>query len=235
MKIRHTLILTTKRGTYMQPIHQIEQRLQRIFNPIVGEIRIKTYFSYYGIFAKGFMFSLYKDEFIFLRANADILNEIQNIEGAFILDDDNAGVHTKNFYAIPIAFIETSPVEASEKFTLWVNASLNELQQQKEKEEAKFRTQIRSMQNMNIKLERILKKINIHNVDDFIQRGYLATFVELVKQGSDGSDTLLYKLHGAIQQRSVYSLTPEEKLTLLREANQALYDAGLRYKFKLPQ
>lgn len=45
---------------------------------------------------------------------------------------------------------------------------------------------------------------------------------------------MLFKLHGAIHQKSIYHITPEERIELLREANKAMYDAGLRHKFYIP-
>ncbi|AWI50619.1 DNA transformation protein [Actinobacillus porcitonsillarum] len=213
----------------MQPVHQIRQTVNEIFNPIIGDIRIKTYFSYYGIFSDGFMFALYKDDHIYLRTNQETSADIQAVKGVFVLDDPKAGIHTKNFYALPISYILSST-----QFPAWVTSILDELRQERTRKEEKLKTQIRSLTNLNMKIERILKRINIHNVDEFKQKGYLATFVDIIKQGDEGSDLLLYKLHGALEQKSVYSLTPEEKISLLQEANQALYDAGLRHRFHIP-
>lgn len=214
----------------MQPVQHIEPLIQRIFTPIIGKVRIKTYFSYYGLFSDNFMFALYKDDLLFLRVTAETRDVISRIEGSFVLDDILVGVQTKNFYAISVNAIETLP-----DFPYWVRAILTELKKQREDDLEKQKTQIRSLPNMNVKLERILKKVDIHNTEQFKQKGYLGVFVELIKQGSDGSDVLLYRLHGAVHQKSIYHLTKKEKITLLKEANQALYDAGLRHKFQIPE
>lgn len=214
----------------MQPIQAVEQLISTLFEPIVGKVKIKTYFSYYGIFADGFMLALYKDDMVFLRASDLSRTELQQLEGTYPLQDLNVGINTKNFYAISYEF-----AMQSQQFATWLMSILEELRTQRTLEQEKRKTQVRSLHNMNFKIEQILKRINIKNVEQFHQKGYMDTFVELIKQGSDGSDLLLYKLHGAIHQKSIYHITKSERIELLREANQALYDAGLRHKFYIPE
>lgn len=213
----------------MLPIHAVEQPISALFEPITGKIRLKTHFSYYGIHTNGFMIALYKNNTIFIRASRQSKTEIQQLEGTYVLQDPEVGLNTKNFFAIPYhrALNES-------RFSHWVRSILEELSEQYKQEQEKRKTQIRSLTNMNFKMERILKKININNVEQFQQNGYINTFVKLVKQGSDGSDLMLFKLHGAIHKKSIYHITPEERIELLKEANKAMYDAGLRHKFYIP-
>lgn len=212
----------------MQPIQAVEQPISTLFEPIVGKVKIKTYFSYYGIFADGFMLALYKDEMIFLRASQSSKAELQQLEGTYPLQDLNVGINTKNFYAMSYTF-----AMQSNHFATWLTSILEELRTQRALEQEKRKTQVRSLHNMNFKMEQVLKRINIKNVEQFHQKGYMDTFVELIKQGSDGSDLLLYKLHGAIHQKSIYHITKSERIELLKEANQALYNAGLRHRFHI--
>lgn len=214
----------------MQPIQAVEQPISTLFEPIVGKVKIKTYFSYYGIFADGFMLALYKDNMVFLRASTNTKSEIQQLEGTYLLQDANVGINTKNFYAMPYDF-----AIHSRQFSIWLKSILEELTTQRILEQEKRKTQVRSLHNMSFKMEQILKRINIKNVEQFHQKGYMNTFIELIKQGADRSDLLLYKLHGAIHQKSIYHITKEERIELLREANQAFYDAGLRHKFYIPE
>lgn len=214
----------------MQPIQAVERPISTLFEPTVGKVKIKTYFSYYGIFADGFMLALYKDDMVFLRASDLSREELQQLEGTYPLQDLNVGINTKNFYAISYEF-----ALQSQQFATWLMSILEELRTQRTLEQEKRKTQVRSLHNMNFKMEQVLKRINIKNVEQFHQKGYMDTFVELIKQGSDGSDLLLYKLHGAIHQKSIYHITKSERIELLREANQALYDAGLRHKFYIPE
>lgn len=213
----------------MQPIQAVEQPISALFEPIVGKVKIKTYFSYYGIFADGFMLALYKDDVVYLRASSDTKTTLQTIENTYLLQDQTAGIHTKNFYALDYHLALTEI-----RFPTWVKSILDELRTNYAQEQEKRKTQIRSLTNMNMKMERILKRINIKNVEQFQQTGYMNTFIELIKQGADRSDLLLYKLHGAFHQKSIYHITPLERKALLQEANQAFYDAGLRHRFDIP-
>ena len=49
----------------MQPIQAVEKPISTLFEPIVGKVKIKTYFSYYAVFANGFMLALYKNNMVF--------------------------------------------------------------------------------------------------------------------------------------------------------------------------
>lgn len=212
----------------MQPIQAVEKPISTLFEPIVGKVKIKTYFSYYAVFANGFMLALYKNNMVFLRASTNSKAEIQQLEGTYPLQDHDVGINTKNFYAMSYKFALETP-----KFSIWLTSILEELTNQQRLEEEKRKTQVRSLANMNIKMERILKRINIKNVEQFRQKGYMNTFIELIKQGSDRSDVMLFRLHGAIHQKSIYHITHKERLELLKEANQALYNAGLRHRFDI--
>lgn len=211
----------------MQPTQVIKSELQFLSN-IIGDFNIKTYFSYYGLFQDGLMFALYKNQKLYLRAAQSCLTDITKTQGTHILTDTQMGLHTKKFYLIP-----TELISKNTPFELWMQAILQELQQAKAQQNEKSKTQIRSLPNMNIKLERVLKKLDIHSVDELTQQGDIATFVKLVEKGFEGSDLLLFKLHGAIAHKYVCTFTQAQKVALLQEANLALYKAGLRKRFQI--
>ena len=146
----------------MQPIQAVEKPISTLFEPIVGKVKIKTYFSYYAVFANGFMLALYKNNMVFLRASTNSKAEIQQLEGTYPLQDHDVGINTKNFYAMSYKFALKTP-----KFSIWLTSILEELTNQQRLEEEKRKTQVRSLANMNIKMERILKRINIKNVEQF--------------------------------------------------------------------
>ena len=88
----------------MQPIQAVEKPISTLFEPIVGKVKIKTYFSYYAVFANGFMLALYKNNMVFLRASTNSKAEIQQLEGTYPLQDHDVGINTKNFYAMSYKF-----------------------------------------------------------------------------------------------------------------------------------
>ena len=201
----------------MKSVNELKAPLSAIFTLLIGEFRIKTYFSYYGIFKDKIMLALYKDEQLYLRiAKTD-------------LEDPNVGLATKCFYKIPSAFLEST------NFAQWVKNIIHQIQSEQEAILAKQRSQIRSLPNMNINLEKMLKRVGIFSVDDLRNTGEIATFIKLIEIGIDGSDQLLFRLHGAIHSQNIYSFSHEKKMALLQEANQAFYKVGLRHRFRLPK
>lgn len=61
----------------MKSVNELKAPLSAIFTPLIGEFRIKTYFSYYGIFKDKIMLALYKDEQLYLRIAKTDLEEIK--------------------------------------------------------------------------------------------------------------------------------------------------------------
>ncbi len=212
----------------MQPVHTIEKTINDLFEPIIGKVRIKTYFSYYGLFKDNLMFALFKNEQLYLRKTSNLSDTIEKADGVTLLNDKNVGISANSFYFLPNNIVKEHP-----SFPHWIKLTIEQLKAAKSQQEDKYKNQIRSMRNMNVKFERILKKIEINSIAEFKEYGYLNTFVRLIQAGSDGSDLLLYKLHGAICGRSIYSLTDEEKYNLKIEANNALREAGLRQRFRI--
>lgn len=84
---------------------------------------------------------------------------------------------------------------------------------------------------MNIKLERMLKKVGIHSIQEFTDIGDIPTFIKLIQQGFNATEDLLFKLHGALNHQYIYTFTEIQKREIMHEANQALYASGLRKRF----
>ena len=85
---------------------------------------------------------------------------------------------------------------------------------------------------MTFRLEKYLNKINIYSIEQLIEKGEINAFVELVKMGMDANENTLLKLHGAITHQFIYTITDKTKSQLLSDADNALYAAGLRKRFK---
>lgn len=56
----------------------------------------------------------------------------------------------------------------------------------------------------------------------------MSTFIKLILQGFDVTEDLLFKLNGALNHQYIYTFTDQQKRELMQEANQALYNSGLR-------
>lgn len=191
---------------------------------ILGETTAKSYFSYYGIFKDGFMFGLYKDHKFYLKVPQKHLETMQFHNLEKLRDPKLSG--TKMYYLIPSHIMNNLT-----HYHQWFIDSLEEAKQLKQQIHTAKQQFIRSLPNMNLSLERTLKKVDIHTIDDLIKRGEVNVFVDLIKLGIDVDSTFLFKLYGAVNHKLIYALSPEQKNTILREADIALYNSRLRKRF----
>lgn len=210
----------------MQTINEIKEEILPIFEPIIGEIRLKTYFSYFAIFKDGLMIALYQNGATYLRITKKDLEYICQYPETYILCDDKIGIQSRKFHYIPSVLIADSARFSSLLFSI-----IDELQSEKKHLYQKRATQIRNLPNMNIKLERMLKKVGIYSIQEFIETGYISTFIKLILQGFECTEDLLFKLNGALNHQYIYTFTEQQKRELMQEANQALYNLGLRKRF----
>lgn len=213
----------------MKKIELAQQKFSTLLSPIIGEVKVKTYFSYYGLFNyQDYLFALYKEGDFYLKVAKKHLPQIQHIEKVFQLEAADIGIHSKDFYFIPtqiVGELQTHPEWFMDLFT--------EIEE-KQKKIVKSKTSlIRHLPNMNINLERLIKKCGVNTVEELTQRGEISIYIDLVKQGIDVNEVFIFKVYGAIKRQFIYHLTPEVKRKILIDANQALYNAGFRRRFKV--
>ena len=105
----------------MKSVNELKAPLSAIFTPLIGEFRIKTYFSYYGIFKDKIMLALYKDEQLYLRIAKTDLEEIKLVPNTLLLEDTNVGLATKSFYKIPSEFwvLKTTKTKKTKEYGIW--------------------------------------------------------------------------------------------------------------------
>lgn len=212
----------------MQSINEIKKEISPLFSPIIGSFRLKTYFSYYAIFKNNVMIALYQNHSTYLRISAKHKEFIDNHSETYNLSDDKISLQSKSFYYIPNSILTNSNL-----FQELINSTLAELDQKEQETYRKKTTQIRHLPNMNLKLERMLKKVGIHSIQDFMKVGYIYAFIKLVEKGVDATAELLFKLNGALSHQYIYTFTEQQKRLLIEEADRALYEAGLRKRFIL--
>lgn len=210
----------------MRTVNEIRQEISPIFEPILKEFRIKTYFSYYAIFKNNLMIALYQNGATYLRISQKDMPYISNYPGTYNLSDDKIGLQSRKFYFIP-----NNILSDKSQLSILIHSTLEELQSEKQKIDNKRSTQIRTLPNMNLKLERMLKKVGISSIQEFAETGYISAFIKLVMQGFDATEDLLFKLNGALNHQYIYTFTEEQKRELMQEANEALYAFGLRKRF----
>lgn len=193
-----------------------------LLEPIIGEIRIKTYFSYYGLIKNNIMFALYKDGNFYLRKS-------KKYESILIklcpntLQDTIYKIQAKNFHFIPSYILRDIHY-----YKDWILSIFDEIQEEKRIVHIK---PIRRLPNMNLNIERMLNKNGIHNVTQLLEMGAVKVFIHLIMQGVDVNKHLLFKLDGAIKHKISGNLTHIEKESLIIEVNSRLNKIGSRKRF----
>lgn len=203
------------------------ERLKALLSPL-GEVTFKPYFSFLGIFKNDTMFALYKDQHLYVRKSAQYLEEITQTISIHFLVDRHINCRSKIFYLLPSSILNNL-----QTYSHWITSAIHEYQQSKAKIKNQNQNQnkIRMLPNLNVSIERLLAKVGIYTVTDLKATGAINVFVRLIQQGLEATALLLFKLYSAIQYKYIYMLTEQEKQNLLIEADNALYQAGLRKRF----
>lgn len=195
---------------------------------IIGETKVKTFFSYYAIFKNDLMFGLYKEGKFYLRIPKKRISHTFWITESLRLYDPNVGVYHKNFYEVPEKILSDSHY-----YREILLETLDEITAAKQLSEIKRKRLIRSLPNLNINIERTLRKLGINSIKELQEIGEANIFVEMIKRGIEANQTLLFKLYGAIHRQYIYTLTEQQKRKIMQDADQALYNNGLRKRFNI--
>lgn len=210
----------------MNTLQYATQHIRAAIYPIIGDVEVKNFFSYYALFKENLMFGLYKNQQFYLRISSNAFKHTPWVAELSRLTDPNMGIHHKYFYHIP-----SSLLPRAKEYAHLLQETLQEIATEKRENELMRKKQIRSLPNLNINIERVLRRFGIFTIEDLYSRGAIPLFVEMIKVGMDIDQNMLFRLHGAINRQHIYTFTPKQKLELMTEADQALYDAGLRKRF----
>lgn len=212
----------------MRTIYYQTIRVRSILADIIGETKVKTFFSYYAFFKDEHMFGLFKEDKFYLRIPEHRISNISWLKEEYRLYATKSGIYHKNFFYIPDDILK-DPLHYREILL----ETLTEVAHFKNLNNKQRKQQIRSLPNLNIHIERTLRKLGINTIPELINTGEMPIFVEMIKKGIDVHPSLLFKLHCAIRNQYVYTLSEKEKREILKEADKALYEAGLRKRFNI--
>lgn len=211
----------------MNRIEKITKQIREVLFPILGEITAKTYFSYYGLFKNGLMFALYKEQKCYLKLAKQDIEKAATITGVERLDDPMIS-QAEKYFLLPDVILNNLTEYAD-----WFSRSLAEIKQNKQHAYYINKQKIRSLPNMSFTFEKLLKRIDIHTIEELKAKGEIDVFVEFIKIGIEADHMTLFKLYGALNHQLIYTIPPKVKLQLLQDANESLYAAGLRRRFNI--
>lgn len=208
----------------MSKLETASSQLKALFEPIIGEISVKTYFSYYAAFKHNSMFALLADDEIYLKITPSTLDLMLSIENAHLAKIGDKLLDDKHC-RIPHEFFTTPSA------TTLLKTILDDLALHYFKKYIDKKNLIRYLPNMNMNLERLLIRQGIQTVDELECLGAVDAFVRIIEKGIEATPNLLFRLHGAIHRQQAEFITTETKQNLLQETEIALYKAGLRSRF----
>ncbi|MGF1911384.1 TfoX/Sxy family DNA transformation protein [Vibrio kasasachensis] len=165
------------------------------------------YVSQYGNFQKRSMFGgtgLFKDDAMFALINGDRVF----IRGGDSLDEELCTLgcekyrHVKKQTTATVNYYDISDIFTSrdDKLDYLVKQSIDYSVSQRKFKRSSANRRLRDLPNMQLTLERMVKKAGIDDVDEFVDLGAAQVFSR-VKQtyGSDVDVKLLWKFAGAIE------------------------------------
>lgn len=210
----------------MERITSITETLKSRLEPLVGEVYVKTHFSYYGVFKSNLMFGMYKNGEFYLRATKSTLDIVSKLSQEKHLLHKKP-LKSKKHFCVSFDFL-SHPDAKELLFKI-----IDEVQQEFFEKHLVKNSQIRNLLNLTISTERLLAKVGINSVDELRRVGEVKAFVRLIENGEDVRVSLLYRLYAALNGKLISMVTRAEKRKLLKEANDELYRIGLRQCFDL--
>lgn len=199
--------------------------MKSLFEPILGKISVKTYFSYYGVFKSNIMFGLYREGDFFLRTTENTHHIIQSIQDTYNLAV-NARLQTKRHYYIPDNYLHSA------EFCSLVKKVVTDLENEANLLEQNQKCFIRNQPNANMNFERLLQRQGIQDMEALRSLGEVNTFVLLLERGEDVSSSVLFRLYGVIHRKHIDLIPLSEKIRLLKEVDDVLYAKGLKQRFQ---
>ncbi|WP_028024167.1 TfoX/Sxy family DNA transformation protein [Enterovibrio calviensis] len=177
-----------------------------------GETEKRSMFGGTGFFVSGAMFSLVKEERIYLRGGADLTD-------ALLAKECKKFVHVKKSSTAIVNYYDITDLYDAEDEGLdaMVKKSVVNSVAEKEYRDSKLNKRLRDLPNLRLTIERMLKKAGVVDVDTFFSMSPEELFRKVQEaHGYDVDIKLLWMFAGA-QTGVHYTLLSEEtKQNLLR-------------------
>lgn len=160
----------------------------------LGTLTSRSMFGGYGICKNKVMFGLVSDNKFYLRAN-------KNLEQIFITHGMAQFIYSKRGVPVLLRYFHVHETLWKERAVLDIlvdyslSAAVNDI---KEKSKRKG-SRLKDLPNLNISIERLLKRAGIFSVKDLINIGAIDCYVRVRSLKKDVSPDLLFSLAGAIE------------------------------------
>ncbi|XHY21054.1 DNA transformation protein TfoX1 [Vibrio sp. NH-UV-68] len=160
-----------------------------------GDFQKRSMFGGTGLFKEEAMFALISNDHVFIRGGEKLDNELSQLGCEKYRHVKKQTTATVNYYDVTTLFVTNDS-----KIARLVEESITYSVSEREYKRSYANRRLRDLPNMQLTLERMVKKAGIEDVDTFVELGPSAVFSR-VKQayGSDVDVKLLWKFAGAIE------------------------------------
>ncbi|WP_159564445.1 TfoX/Sxy family DNA transformation protein [Budvicia diplopodorum] len=160
----------------------------------LGTLTSRSMFGGYGICKNKVMFGLVSDNKFYLRANRN-LEQVFITHGMaqFIYSKRGIPVLLRYFHVHESLWKEKAVLDALVNYSL--SAAVNDLEEKTKQDAAR----LKDLPNLNISVERLLRRVGIVSVDDLISLGAINSYIRIRTIKKDVSPDLLFSLAGAIE------------------------------------
>ncbi|ABU71589.1 TfoX/Sxy family DNA transformation protein [Vibrio campbellii] len=169
---------------------------QAIFNYVsnFSEYQKRSMFGGIGLFSNDAMFALVSNDCCYLRGGNGLDEEFTQLNCEKYKHVKKQTTATVNYYDVTELF-DSGFAGLDELLQKSINCSIKERKYQK----SSASRRLRDLPNMQLTLERMVKKAGIDDVDTFLELGPVEVFNKVrVAYGSDVDVKLLWKFAGAI-------------------------------------
>ncbi|MGL5110146.1 MAG: TfoX/Sxy family DNA transformation protein [Vibrio ordalii] len=167
------------------------------FNYVIkfGAFQKRSMFGGVGLFQKEAMYSLISEESVFIRGGEELDDVLTKLGCEKYKHVKKQTTATVNYYDITELFVSNH-----ESLDTIIERSIRYSVEQRSFQKSSASRRLRDLPNMQLTLERMVKKAGINDVETFMRLGAPTIFSKVRKTyGSDVDVKLLWKFAGAIE------------------------------------
>lgn len=160
-----------------------------------GDFQKRSMFGGTGLFKEDAMFALLSNDRVFIRGGDKLDNELSQLGCEKYRHVKKQTTATVNYYDVTELF-----VSGDSRMDRLVEESIEYSVSEREFKRSSANRRLRDLPNMQLTLERMVKKAGIEDVETFVQLGASEVFSKVKETyGSDVDVKLLWKFAGAIE------------------------------------
>lgn len=198
--------------------------IRETLSELIGEVTAKALFASYGLFHQKVMFGLYQNKIFYLKAEGKLATFLESKGAAnYLAKQTPSKLNISTYYRLPQEI--TSDKELYKQI---LEQSLQQIKTRKLSETLAKKNRIKELPNLSIKHERMLEKVNIHNVMTFQTLGAKNAYIRLKKKGITADIGIFWAFYAALENKNINLISESEKQNVLARLNTALSEAGLR-------